>query len=1072
VRHKSKIAGLVVAVMTLAACGGSASPADETATGDTTLETTVDDTTSDTTEDTTDEDRDRNVGTSGFGENGGGVASVRLRDQVDTRIDTRAFRRIRFEESGGRTVANFQDVFVVNAVTRTTAGVATSTMHVDGYTAEGDDPSTYPMRGFGNAGRVSVTLADKTAEWWKFPTGFSVVSRELLVVAFPPNDQKGDKAGLIEFYDLSSGRLATAYGDGGRIAVPKSTGIDDIYDVSLREIGEDGAPRLVVAGFSYDEEEMVDDVVIAGIAADGQPDQAVGTNGSGAIALGDALANIDQKVGWNLRLADNGLSQVKGVIGAIVSSWTFDPTAGYWKPSETELTAIVARAPRSGGPITMDAANGAFVNALATGMSRAKVRNLIFDSDYSLDAHTAGMPLGLTKTTIDDTAYEVVSFSSASPTQGVAVRQIPQRFRTTNDLLSRTDRYVVDLSFEGRQFAVEVYNDAADRKVVSVVCFRHQVCNVDGSADVRDLIDISPNEGAWTSLSSMTVDASGVHVLVRSSGAVFAERELSILTFAPDGSAPAGRPIEFAGDFEAYEGYEVEEVEGASWVNERWTDSPVILGTRRLAAIGSTLADSEPNMVLLSDADGEARDVPLSLPLTITSWSAGAHSAAMVDTGSIVASAKVYSDSGSEQRLYKVNVENGSVDVGFGTDGRASLPGIERDGDNCRWQERLESGPGVVAALVIDHEAIVVDEVEECGEAPSTVSWAVFTTAGQAVTTDWAVADVTKVDFTRVSDHLVDTRGNLYLVGFRDVTENGEFVRSDAIVAKFGPTGALDPSFGTAGVATFDGTSNALFGAGIEVIGAVDAQQRVHLAAPVRDNDLNVDLLVARLTAAGAIDATVAGTMVPPEPTEVQSAPRRAQEKAESTREAIEAVVAVEATNTERESRLPTDSGITVITTKPVLTSVKAIEDRSLTVSWSLASPQPTFVTATASPGGRTCTSEKGSCVIRGLDPSISYSVVVAPKGEATAEPAASGGATVKPIVTMKPGRVASPTTYVRPASRGKATWKVRGGCTLNESNTRITAPRRDATCQLIVTTAKFGSTPKTTKSVTIVVKK
>jgi hypothetical protein len=98
--------------------------------------------------------------------------------------------------------------------------------------------------------------------------------------------------------------------------------------------------------------------------------------------------------------------------------------------------------------------------------------------------------------------------------------------------------------------------------------------------------------------------------------------------------------------------------------------------------------------------------------------------------------------------------------------------------------------------------------------------------------------------------------------------------------------------------------------------------------------------------------------------------------------------------------------------------------------------------------------------------------VVVAPKGEATAEPAASGGATVKPIVTMKPGRVASPTTYVRPASRGKATWKVRGGCTLNDSNTRITAPRRDATCQLIVTTAKFGSTPKTTKSVTIVVKK
>jgi hypothetical protein len=141
-------------------------------------------------------------------------------------------------------------------------------------------------------------------------------------------------------------------------------------------------------------------------------------------------------------------------------------------------------------------------------------------------------------------------------------------------------------------------------------------------------------------------------------------------------------------------------------------------------------------------------------------------------------------------------------------------------------------------------------------------------------------------------------------------------------------------------------------------------------------------------------------------------------------------------------------------------------------VWWSQPAAKQGYVTAIAMPGGRTCTSNEGSCIIRGLDPSVAYTVTVAPKGEEAAGSASAESISLKPIVTLKLGRVASPTTYVRPASRGKATWKVRGGCTLNESNTRITAPRRATKCQLSVTTAKFESTPKTTKSVTIVVTK
>jgi hypothetical protein len=376
----------------------------------------------------------------------------------------------------------------------------------------------------------------------------------------------------------------------------------------------------------------------------------------------------------------------------------------------------------------------------------------------------------------------------------------------------------------------------------------------------------------------------------------------------------------------------------------------------------------------------------------------------------------------------------------------------------------------VVGLLVIDHDPLVVDDPESCSEVPRTVSWTTFTTTGQQVGTGTAVADLGPLALSGVVNYMIDARGNLYVVGYRDIYEGEEYVTANATIAKFTSSGKLDTTFGTQGVVTLDGTSNALYGAGVSMVSAIDSEERVYLAAPLEDG-LSVDVLVLRLTAAGVVDA--APIAVAPEdtvPGDAGTTPQQERDAAEKQRRSKAAAAADDRADDVRDAALPVDNGLTVTATKPLITAVKAVEDRSLTVSWTQPTAQQGFVTATATPGGRTCTSDQGSCIIRGLDPSVSYTVTVAPRGaEATAS---APSQSIKPVVTLKAGRVASPTTYVRPASKGKATWKVRGGCTLNETNTRITAPKRAATCVLSVTTAKFGPTPKTTKSVTIVVPK
>lgn len=82
-----------------------------------------------------------------------------------------------------------------------------------------------------------------------------------------------------------------------------------------------------------------------------------------------------------------------------------------------------------------------------------------------------------------------------------------------------------------------------------------------------------------------------------------------------------------------------------------------------------------------------------------------------------------------------------------------------------------------------------------------------------------------------------------------------------------------------------------------------------------------------------------------------------------------------------------------------------------------------------------------------------------------TAAPAAPT-TTVAPGKTLKRGSSVTLTSLLKPVGRGKATWKVTGGCKVSKS--KLVAPKKAGTCVLTLRQAKSGSTPASTRTVQI----
>jgi hypothetical protein len=1036
VHRSAKWFGFVVAASLLAgACGGDGSSTTENAPADTTTE---DSATADTAAD--DGDRDRNVQVGGWGTNASGVSTTKLGERSWSHARSSVVRRQRVDATGAIRVVYGTDVFVVSRLVNEVGSRSEVTLIVAGFDTSNGDTADYPIESIGENGVVRIELTDKSDGVDAMPIAWTVVSRDLFAVFFSSNSGDAGSAGVVEYYNLATGQPATNVGDNGRTSIATGLGFDFVTDFGLRSVDDDGTPHFTVVGLKADGDNYAE-IVAAGFTPDGRPDPAVG-GPTGTVSISSEA--INGKISW-ASLADPGLGMTNGSrIGVVVESSVEMPAeAGF----ESNLTFVVIGFDAEIGALSYPG-SGSFSAMYSTPQDGVPVWNAAFSDTDSISAH-------VTERGVDEDRELILDLGREGGRVTTAAFNWPDE---TAEGFSASN-VIVDVAAQGKKFVVR--QATLNNTQLTIVCFdvrncgapanRHQVSVGERAVDLALNVDaMAPEEAGLTVVLSERDQRSD------------AER-YSLATFDVTGVKFSASPTQFDDMFNIYEANRE--------TNESTrTGRPVFVGSDTVVALKT---DYEPRttMSLMKQKNGDdANVVTPSLPLGIERYVDDTNLFARLGTAGVALVAHVAnSDTDTfERRLYRVSTENGSVDTAFGTDGYVQSP-VPVEDDRCGHIERLLGGSTSVTSLIVDYDQISADPTDGCADLPAEVTWQTFTSTGTAVTKESRARFAGLVTGEPVN-WAADAQGNLFVAVRAFVDRVDGTKGSELRVAKFTPAGTLDPTFGTGGLAVVTTLAD-VWGVSL----AVDSAGHVYVGGTAQDEAQNINLTVVRLSAAGALDAAV--EMAPPT---TQSARDPGMPEPSSP-------AALSIARDERNAGASTESGAvrdekvidpprasaTVIGASPVLSRVSTTEDRSLTIEWQLSAVVGNaMVVATATPGGRFCASDAGRCVIRGLDPAETYIVTVALKDATTTAKATATSAALKPVIVLKAGKIASPTSFVRPASKGKATWKVRGGCTLNATNTRLTASKSPTTCQLSVTTAKLGSTPKTTKSVTIVVKK
>lgn len=1025
---------VVVASLIVGACGGD----DSSTTGNSTTEnSTADTSTSDTTAD--DGDRDRNVKVGGWGTDGSGVASLKVAEESNTSVATKVFRRARTEVVNGKNIRNEQDVFVVTAIQRTVDATDETFFKVQGFTTAGDDPTTYPMANFGTDGVVTVKVPQKNPKWGPMPMSWTMVSRDVLAAYyFNLEDPSGDN-GVIEYYDLRSGSLAVSIGQKGRVVLPLDAPMRWINDMAFGGLDDSGLPRMVFSGLNFDAN-GASIPIVAGITHDGKPDPQIGTDGSGLIDLTDLLMNQETFSVRRVKLADPGLNDGASGLGAVIILDAIAPEDTN-KSVEQAMEPVLLGRDKTTGKVSVRGGTTRFSFWQPNG-SHVDVRSAVVNDDGALAVHATHTAVGGNYWGEERRNGMFLLSASGAQINEFVMPGWSEEVTTTEDNLP-----IRDMSSKGAPVVAGSFYDSAASHYESRVCFRLDNCSSPSSTSRIELVSVSPTEGLWPNVNSMVVDGTNVHVTIVNYVQGTGSKLYTLASFDASGAprGPVSSPLDKR--FGSYITTSINEDEVQDEIS-----APIPLGQGRVYAFHYTPAQLS---LRTQTVGAKATDVSVRPPLGISSWIDVDQLVKPLSERHVSMLADVDNGIARVRRVYKVDADNGSIDTTFGTNGYFETVVPTDIDDECGYRFFVLTSAGFLTQVKATSRTAIGGEDYICSDTTTEYLWSTIDATGRAVGKAWAVADATLVPGSWDTSRTTDSRGNLFVSrGYENYDAAGELVSTGTWIGKFTQEGTLDPNFGDKGLLKLDNVW------GSEL--ATDSEGRLYVATIGNGNTLEV----YRYTTAGVLDAAVDAPALAEVPQPSKGNAAAAAREAARTR-ADEEEKNVE---TERSSSHP-ESGLTVTTDKPVVTSVTAVEDRSLTVAWALsASVGNVFVTATANPGGRSCTSDTGSCVIRGLDPSEIYTITLAKKGDEP-QPATVATAT-KPVVSLKIGRVASPTTFVRPASKGKATWKVRGGCTLNETNTRITAPKRATTCQLSVTTAKSGSTPKTTKSVTIVVTK
>ena len=375
-----------------------------------------------------------------------------------------------------------------------------------------------------------------------------------------------------------------------------------------------------------------------------------------------------------------------------------------------------------------------------------------------------------------------------------------------------------------------------------------------------------------------------------------------------------------------------------------------------------------------------------------------------------------------------------AIDTTYGVGGFAQVDNAPNDQGTCSWMDYdvAESGQIVVVRMTSK-----LDGRDECDENRHVTAAVAITNAG--VVEPLANLDASLATLNiRWGDKVIVSplTKEFYVVTESWLPDDMQGEIHQVSIRRFGPTGALDRSFGVSGVLSYD--SNSPLDTAQPM--AVDNEGQLVLVE-LSDDGSVVSLRLARLKRDGTLDAAV-DAPAPPAPNPGELRTMRDEQEQTSNPPA------------------PQQQASSV-----VISGTKALGDGNIEVTWisNSVTTNRTF-TVTASPGGKTCVSTTNSCVVKGLDAWEKYTFTVAQSGE-TAQSSASSEA--QPVRMVKVGSRVSVKKLLTPASKGAAKYAVSGGCKLSKSTTLI-APKKAGTCLLSVKTAKVGKTAATTRSVRI----
>jgi hypothetical protein len=1030
-----KIASLMLAFGVVAAsCGGG--------TSSTTTRADLSADTIDTANapDTTVADRDRNVESAGWGADGSGLATAKVANISRTTADVRVFRRVRIDTSNGLRVVSTQDAFVTVLTQRTERGKTSAQIAVHGFVTRDGGVKNYTMQGFGENGISTIDMPDRGESWPVAPMSWTVVSRETIALLFANTDERADTVGVIEYRKLSTGELDKRFGNAGTVEITRTAfGVSAVQDLAVRMVEDNGAPHLVLLGADNLSDGFTKDLFVFGLNPDGSHDTAVGRNGAASVkgVLGDNTFAI----GYLPRLADPGVDNTGKAMGLVATTtfMDFDPDDGV--TPATQIGYLYADLPADDPKnvaILVEPAATRFPMAMNAVLDPAGRRFAVLTSD----------PEG-----------ELARILVTRDPRGLVTSSSPQ----ANNMKGRSigifsvSMSVIGGTWFGAQIASHGEDDGMPTSADVVICFDERHCAEGDTAVTRNAIDVPVDAFVPYTATALRFDANGVNVAV---ARLDQKGGAGVVGFTGSGAARSNDAPQLIGDF------------SVAWLtrNGPVTSRPTLANAGTLVATRAGGFGEGMSHVVVNTAGSTTKVLKVSPALGVTAYAWDAEHTAVLDaTSMVVSSMSNNADGKLVTKLHKLSLDNGSTLVPFGAGDAIEIPEMpSMQGNRCGIVGVLTANQGIGAYA--QYEPVYLANLNGlgpvCQRAPQAINWTAFLadgTATHATATD-PQFDIREVVF----DVVVGKTGALYVLSMlSQSTDDNRGARMLPRVRKFLSTGKLDTSFGVGGVATFDELTDDVFQGFYDPAIGIDDAGRVYLAA-VRPEGDTQSVAVVRLNVAGAVDRAP-GQVAHPLNYGTQQATRDEVLRRRATLLSQAATVA----NTVPSGDVPVVPVVTVTGDRPVLLSVAAIEDRSLTATWGLSvAAGDVYVTATASPGGRSCTSREKSCVIRGLDPAETYTIVVSKKGDPVPDPTTSIQPAIKPVRVLRTGQVASPSTLVRPASRGKATWRVGGKCTLNESLTKFTTPKSPGRCRLAVTTAKDGKIPKTTRSVTIVVKK